>query len=337
VVAFWVGDDGVEALLFDGEIAAAVPGGPLRRGVHRSGSIEEAARKLVALDEDATRERIAEQERERIAEQERATDAEQQRERIAEQARECIAEQERDRVAEQERPEEARQRELARDLGVQVPRVDAEIGGGQAKPRPSTWTTHPAARVARPPHRATRRRVVRRGQWRPIPEPVPADGEPALVALAKLLRCGPWRGGKRSSDLLSADGLPPGAETALRELAGAVDPTPRALGNALKHFHGTRIEGLPAKLLRMFDGHGFAIWQVVTAHDEASEATAKPSMAELLCGALVGMGYCPTEAADAVLTLGEAVETKPIADLVREALRVLSRRPTSDFHTNRND
>ena len=46
--------------------------------------------------------------------------------------------------------------------------------------------------------------------------------------------------------------------------------------------------------------------------------------AELLHGALTRMGYRPAEADRAVSTLGDRVEAEPLADLVREALAVLS-------------
>lgn len=46
--------------------------------------------------------------------------------------------------------------------------------------------------------------------------------------------------------------------------------------------------------------------------------------AELLHGALTRMGYRPAEADRAVSTLGNRVEAEPLADLVREALAVLS-------------
>ncbi len=51
---------------------------------------------------------------------------------------------------------------------------------------------------------------------------------------------------------------------------------------------------------------------------------ARGAKAELLHGALTRMGYRPAEADRAVSTLGDRVEAEPLADLVREALAVLS-------------
>src|SRR6185369_1539879 len=53
-------------------------------------------------------------------------------------------------------------------------------------------------------------------------------------------------------------------------------------------------------------------------------ATTKGAKGELLHGALTRMGYRPAEADRAVTTLGARVESEPLADLVREALAVLS-------------
>lgn len=51
---------------------------------------------------------------------------------------------------------------------------------------------------------------------------------------------------------------------------------------------------------------------------------ARGAKGELLHGALTRMGYRPAEAERAVTALGARVETEPLADLVREALGVLS-------------
>ena len=60
----------------------------------------------------------------------------------------------------------------------------------------------------------------------------------------------------------------------------------------------------------------------------AAAPAARPSprgaKAELLQGALTRMGYRPAEAERAVTTLGARVETEPLADLIREALAILS-------------
>jgi len=52
--------------------------------------------------------------------------------------------------------------------------------------------------------------------------------------------------------------------------------------------------------------------------------SAHPAKAELLQGALTRMGYRPAEAERAIAALGDRVEAEPLADLVREALAVLS-------------
>ncbi len=60
------------------------------------------------------------------------------------------------------------------------------------------------------------------------------------------------------------------------------------------------------------------------AATQASRPAARGAKAELLQGALTRMGYRPAEAERAVVTLGGRVETEPLADLVREALAVLT-------------
>ncbi|APR80701.1 Holliday junction DNA helicase RuvA [Minicystis rosea] len=55
-----------------------------------------------------------------------------------------------------------------------------------------------------------------------------------------------------------------------------------------------------------------------------AKATPRGAKAELLHGALTRMGYRPAEADRAVTTLGTRVESEALADLVREALAVLS-------------
>jgi Holliday junction DNA helicase RuvA len=54
------------------------------------------------------------------------------------------------------------------------------------------------------------------------------------------------------------------------------------------------------------------------------KAAARTQKAELLHGALTRMGYRPAEADRAVTALGSRVEAEPLADLVREALAVLT-------------
>ncbi|HVY48475.1 MAG TPA: Holliday junction branch migration protein RuvA [Minicystis sp.] len=57
----------------------------------------------------------------------------------------------------------------------------------------------------------------------------------------------------------------------------------------------------------------------------ASAARPADGKAELLFGALTRMGFRGAEAERAVATLGERVETDPLADLVRDALALLAR------------
>jgi Holliday junction DNA helicase RuvA len=62
----------------------------------------------------------------------------------------------------------------------------------------------------------------------------------------------------------------------------------------------------------------------VVAARPAALASASPAKAELLHGALTRMGYRPAEAERAIAALGARVDAEPLADLVREALAVLS-------------
>ena len=106
LVGLWFGEEGEEAVLFnEDEIAAAVPGGPVRSGWRFGRPIHQAVRELVARDLEAVareREHAAELERERAAAaQERERMAAQERERMAAQQR--VAAQERERIAKQAR------------------------------------------------------------------------------------------------------------------------------------------------------------------------------------------------------------------------------------------
>jgi Holliday junction DNA helicase RuvA len=56
----------------------------------------------------------------------------------------------------------------------------------------------------------------------------------------------------------------------------------------------------------------------------APRPAARGAKAELLHGALTRMGYRPAEAERAVTALGSRVEAEPLADLVRDALAVLT-------------
>jgi hypothetical protein len=123
--AFWSGEDGSEAVVFeDDEIAAAVPGGPVRRGWVFDRPINAVVRELVAGDHEvvaqaraAAVEAQAAQERERAAAAAQQRAAAQERERAAAaavEAQQRAAVQERQRIATQERERsEAQQRALA--------------------------------------------------------------------------------------------------------------------------------------------------------------------------------------------------------------------------------
>jgi len=108
---------------------------------------------------------------------------------------------------------------------------------------------------------------------------------------------------------------------------GQQPPTVRALGNALKGVQDKRIDGIPLKLTRTIDNHGFTIWQVVNDLGETNKLSERPSKTEQLRGALTGMGYRLAEANHAISALRDRIDTDPLADLVREALSVLARRP----------
>jgi hypothetical protein len=154
------------------------------------------------------------------------------------------------------------------------------------------------------------------------------DSEGELVALARLLRCGSWREGLRANDLLTSEQLPPGARRAIQELVGTATPNVRALGNALKRVQDKRVEGLALKLKRKLDNHGFAIWQVVNDPAAGSTTSQGPGKAELLRGALTGMGFRLADANHAISALRDCIETEALADLVRKALGVLGQRPS---------
>jgi Holliday junction DNA helicase RuvA len=62
-----------------------------------------------------------------------------------------------------------------------------------------------------------------------------------------------------------------------------------------------------------------------SGHLETSGGSAGPSPTELLTGALVRMGYRPSEADRAIAQLGTRVDSEPLQALVREALAVLAR------------
>jgi hypothetical protein len=293
--------------------------------------LEEALLRAAALE----RERLAKEERERVAAleaqqraatEERERAAAQERERAVAAAQRRAASQERERVAKQERERaaaalEAQQRAAAQErerLATQErERAAAAKRNGETMmaliTRPAA-TPPPVAAVAQPA-------LVARNASSPM---LGGDGE--LVALAKLLRCGAWREGMRSSELLTAERLPVGAHGALQELVGTATLNVRALGNALKRIQDKRIEGSTLKLTRTIDNHGFAIWQVVSALGDASAASERPRNAELLRGALTGMGYGSVEANHAVSVLRARIETEPLAVLAREALGLLAQR-----------
>jgi hypothetical protein len=295
--------------------------------------LEEALQRAVVLE----RERVATEERERAA----ALEAQH---RAATQERERVAKQERERAA---AALEAQQRAAAQERERQVKRELERAAALEAQQRAAAQERARLARQERERAAAAQRNgeAMMALITRPAATPPPVDavaqaapvarnapspmigGDGELVALAKLLRCGAWREGMRSSELLTADRLPVGAHGALQELMGTTTLNVRALGNALKRIQDKRIEGSTLKLTRTIDNHGFAIWQVVSALGDISAASERPRNAELLRGALTGMGYGSAEANHAVSVLRARIETEPLAVLVREALGVLAQRP----------
>jgi hypothetical protein len=162
-----------------------------------------------------------------------------------------------------------------------------------------------------------------------VPMP-PPSATSTIAALENLLRCGAWREGMRASALVASDApdhLPPGAHRALHALTGVARPTARDVGNALKRVVDRRVHGIERTLTRRVDGHGFAVWQVVDDLGQARDNSVRPANADLVRNALTGLGYRRTEAEHAVSVLGAAVDTKPLAELVRDALGVLARGP----------
>ena len=149
------------------------------------------------------------------------------------------------------------------------------------------------------------------------------------MVLARLLRCGAWCEGLRASDLLTSEQLPPGARRAIQELVATATPNVRALGNALKRVQDKRVEGIALKLKRKTDNHGFAIWQVVNDAAATGTTSERPGKAELLRGALTGMGFRLADANHAISALRDCIETEVLADLVRKALGVLGQRPSA--------
>jgi hypothetical protein len=278
--------------------------------------------------EHAARQRAAAQEQERRAAQERERQAQERaaQERAAAQERERRAAQERERQAQERAAQEraARERERAAQEAQRAAELNAALVSPVVSKPPSSVQAAPAARVVQ-------RSQASPAASRPLPPPItpsptpaasPTGGASEIVALGKLLRCGAWREGVRSSELFTTAVLPPGARAALQEIGGSAAPTPRAIGNALKRVIHRRVDGLALKLTRTIDGHGFAVWQVVHAPDEASA----PSQIEPLRGALKHLGYRPAEINQAVAALAGRIDREPIAELVREALRVLTPR-----------
>jgi hypothetical protein len=298
------------------ERAAALEAQQRAAALERERAATQARERAVALE----RERAAALERERVATQTRARAAALERERVAAlEAQQRAAVQERGRVAALEAQQRSAAQERERTASLERERAAALARKSEATSVPITRpvATPPVAAVARPAFPARVAQVPRLG----------GDGE--LVALAKLLRCGPWPEGMKACDLITPDLLPAGAHGALQELAGTATLNVRALGNALKRVQDKRIEGIPRKITRTIDNHGFAIWQVVNDLDEASTTSDRPGNAELLRGALTGMGYGALDANHAVSALRARIETDSLTALVRQALGVLALRPTS--------
>jgi hypothetical protein len=307
------------------ERAAAV------EGQQRAAALE-AQQRAAALE----RERVAIQARERAMALERERAAALERERVAKQTRERSVALERERVAALEAKQRAGAKESERAAALEAQQRSAaqerertasqERERAAALARKGEATMVPITRpVATPPVAA-----IGRPASRTLVAPLPKlGGEGELVALAKLLRCGPWPEGMKACDLVTPDRLPAGAHAALQELAGTAALNVRALGNALKRVLDKRIEGIPRKVTRTIDNHGFAIWQIVNDLGETSTTSDRPGNAELLRGALTGMGYGAAEANHAVSALRARLDTDSLTALVREALGVLALRPTS--------
>jgi hypothetical protein len=278
----------------------------------------QAHERAVALERE--RERGAALERERVATETRARAVALERERTASleaQQRAAVKERERAAALEAQQRSAAQERERTASLERERAAAMARRSEATTAPIPRPVTTPIVAAVARPAFPARVAQLPKLG----------GDGE--LVALAKLLRCEPWPAGMKACDLIAPDLLPAGAHAALQELAGTATLNVRALGNALKRVQDKRIEGIPRKITRTIDNHGFAIWQVVNDLDEASTTSDRPGNAELLRGALTGMGYGAAESNHAVSALRARLETDSLTALVREALGVLALRPTS--------
>ena len=262
-----------------------------------------------------------------------------ERERAAAEAKQHAAKQERERAAamEAQRRAEAQERERVVSLQPSVEATRARSTGPVAIPQSIAAAVQrpPLARVAEPQPGA---RVAQgspvagaaRSTFVPrIPTSPNLDSESELVALARLLRCGAWREGLRANDLITAEQLPPGARRAIQELVGTATPNVRALGNALKRVQDKRVEGIALKLKRKIDNHGFAIWRVVNDPAATSTTSERPGKAELLRGALTGMGFRLADANHAISALRDCIETEALADLVRKALGVLGQRPSA--------
>jgi hypothetical protein len=300
------------------ERVAAVEAQQRAAALERERAAMQARERAVALERE--RERTAALERERVATQTRARAAALERERVAAlEAQQRAAVKERERVAALEAQQRSAAQERERTASLERERAAALARKGEAASVPITRpvATPPVAAVARPAFPARVAQVPKLG----------GDGE--LVALAKLLRCGPWPEGLKACDLVTPDLLPAGAHAALQELAGTATLNVRALGNALKRVQDKRIDGIPWKITRTIDNHGFAIWQVVNDLDDASTTSDRPGNAELLRGALTGMGYGALDANHAVSALRARIETDSLTALVRQALGVLALRPTS--------
>ena len=234
-----------------------------------------------AVERERERDRAAALERERVATQTRARASALERERLAAlEAQQRAAVQERERVAALEAQQRSAAQERERAASLEREREAALARKSEATRVPITRpvATPRVAAVARPAFSARVAQVPKLG----------GNGE--LVALATLFRCGAWPEGMKACDLIMPDLFPAGAHAALQELAGTATLNVRALGNALKRVQDKRMEGIPRKITRTIDNHGFAIWQVVNDLCETSTTSDRPGNAELLRGALTGMG-----------------------------------------------